>query len=220
MSTEDLTLQDIVVMYDRDLGPFIFKDFRSYNSLLDDAEWLLERSHQRSRGFIIRPVRQGSRDGLWIGEYDHGASRISRQELIFDEGASELSRIMVLYANRRVSEKRLFNAISVEMLRAKLKSEIIKDFKYYHCPTDRFFEKCVSAEKVYAELLKKYGKGKKIPYAKVAEEIWRAKRCEDVVVCPLMTSNMFESVLNINKVLKSRKIGEIKFITPGLVELV
>jgi hypothetical protein len=194
------------------MGISIFQSFRSYNNLIDDAEWLLERTPQRSRGFLIRPVSRCEQDGLWIGEYGHGRSQIDRQDLIFSKNALSLSNIILDYSDRKIAGKAFMKKISVQVLKQKLKSRIIQDFKYYICPTDRFYKSCIHIEKVYEQLTKKYGKGLRIPYSQVAEEIEKTKPCEEVIVCPLMIPNLFERVLNLNKALKSRKLGETKLV--------
>jgi len=216
---KDLELEAIVILYDRDLGLSIFQNFRGYNSLIDDAEWLLERSTQKSRGFILRPIRRNGQRGMWIGEYDHGASQIRRQEFLFDEGASTLAGLISSYASKKISEKRINKIIAIEALKNKLNSMIVKGFKYYSCPPEYLYQRCVDVKRLYGELVRKYGRGKKISYALVAEEIEKTKPCEDVIVCPLMVPNLFERVLNLNKALKSRKLGEIRFLTPGMVEI-
>ena len=124
---EDLQLTDIMIMYDRDFGVSIFQNFRGYDSLLDDAEWLLERTHCRSRGFLIRVVMKGQKTGLWIGEYLCGKKGIVRQELIFQGYAGNISKAILDYASGRISEDNLLRRIRIENLR-ELKSNIILDF--------------------------------------------------------------------------------------------
>jgi hypothetical protein len=216
---KNLELKDTLILFDRDLGVFLFQNFKGYNNLADDAEWLLERTPQKSRGFIIRPVHKDRHDGVWIGEYDYRGNQINRQDFLFDSGASAFCKIIRKYIAHKVSEKRLMEKLNIEDLRKLLKSSIVKDFKYYVCPLNRFYNACIQVDKVYDAILKKYGKGKKVSYSEVAREIENAKPCEDIIVCPLMVPNFFERVLNLNNALKTRKLGEIKFTTSDNVEI-
>jgi len=215
---EDLQLTDIMIMYDRDFGISIFQNFRGYDSLLDDAEWLLERTHCRSRGFLIRVVMKGSKTGLWIGEYLYGKKGIVRQELIFQGYVGNISKAILDYASGRISENNLLRRIRIENLR-ELKSKIIRDFKYYYCPSNRFLYECSYVNEIYSRLVEKYGRENQIPYSLLAREIEKIEPCRDVIICPLVASNIFERILNLNKALKTRKIGEIKFVTPDFVEI-
>jgi len=219
VTREDLQLTDTVILYDRDFGVSIFQNFRGYDSLLDDAEWLLERTSTKSRGFLMRIVIKNGENGIWIGEYTQGRRRIGRQDFIFEDSVKTISKIIMDYMNGRISEKNLLEKIKVENLRKHLKSRIIRDFKYYHCPSYRFLYDCPYVEKMYSKLTEMYGKGKKIPYSLLAEEIERIERCRDVIICPLSAPNMFERILNLNKALKTRKLGEIKFTAPDFIEI-
>jgi len=216
---ENLQLTDIMIMYDRDFGISIFQNFRGYDSLLDDAEWLLERTHCKSRGFLIRVVMKGKKRGLWIGEYLHGKKGIVRQELIFQGYAENISRIILEYAGGRVSEENLLRRIRIENLR-ELDSKVIHDFKYYYCPSNRFLHECPHVNDVYSRLVKKYGGEKWIPYSLLALEMEKIEPCKDVIICPLVASNMFERILNLNRALKIRRIGEIRFVTPDFVKII
>jgi hypothetical protein len=220
LPNKNLGLEDTMILFDRDIGVSIFQNFKGYNNLADDAEWLLERTPQKSRGFIIRPVRKDQQDGIWIGEYDYRGNQISRQELLLDSEASAFCLMIKNYSINRISERKLMEKLSIEGLRKTLKSAIVKDFRYYVCPFNRFYHSCIQVDRVYDELIGKYGKGKKIPYSEVAREIENAKPCEDVIVCPLMVPNLFERVLNLNNALKTRKLGEIIFTTSDNVEIV
>ena len=220
LTDRNLELSGTMILFDRDLGISIFQNYRGYNNLADDAEWLLERTPQKSRGFIIRPVRKVQQDGLWIGEYDYRGNQINRQELLFDSDTSIFCVTIKNYVAHKVSEKRLMERLSLENLRKTLKSTIVNDFRYYICPSTRFYHSCMQVERVYGELVKKFGKGKTVPYSEVAREIENAKPCEDVIICPLMVPNLFERVLNLNNALKIRKLGEIKFTTSDNVEIV
>jgi len=217
---KNLELKDTMIMFDRDLGVSLFQNYKGYNNLADDAEWLLERTPQKSRGFIIRPVRKDHQDGVWIGEYDYRGNQINRQEFLFNSDASVFCVMIKNYAAHKISEKRLLEKLSIEDLRKTLKSTIVKDFKYYVCPVGRFYHSCTQVDRVYDALIKKYGRGKKVPYSEVAREIEYARPCEDVIVCPLMVPNLFERVLNLNNALKIRKLGEIKFTTSDNVEII
>ena len=157
----ELQLTDIVILYDRDFGVSIFQNFRGYDSLLDDAEWLLERTPQKSRGFLMRVVVKNGRRGIWIGEYTQWKKQIGRQDFIFDESADSFSEIISDYANRKISEASFLEKIKIENLRRHLKSRIIQDFKYYYCPSYRYLHECPYIDKTYLKLTEKYGKNKK-----------------------------------------------------------
>jgi len=216
----DLQLTDTVILYDRDFGISIFQNFKGYDSLLDDAEWLLERTSRKSRGFLMRVVVKEGKKGVWIGEYNQGKKQIDRQDFIFGDSAEALSKTILDYMNRRISEENLLEKIKVENLKKHLNSRIVRDFKHYHCPPYRFLYKCPYVEKMYSKLIKRYGRKKKIPYSLVAEEIERVERCEDVIVCPLSVPNLFERILNLNKAFKTRKLGEIRFVTSDFIKIV
>lgn len=219
MPKKDLELKDIIILFDRDVGLSVFQNFRGYNNLKDDSEWLLERTPQKSRGFLIRPVSRDDEEGIWIGEYNYGGNQIDRQDLIFGNVGSALSKLIAGYADRRISEKNFTVKITIESLKKKLKSSIIQEFKYYTCPPDLFYNSCTHVENVYRELIKKYGKDSGINYMLVADEIAKTKPCEDVIVCPLMVPNFFEGVLNLDKALKSRKLGAIELLTSDTVKI-
>jgi len=219
LPNKELILKGTVILYDRDQGISVYPNIRSYDNAVDDAEWLLERTPQKSRGFIIRPVTKNQKQGIWIGEYNHDGNQIERQNLVTDEQAQKLGKTITDYSDRKISEKKLIERIQIDQLRKKLKSSIIQDFKYYTCPTDRFYQTCSHIPKAYTELTRKYGKGTRIPYTLIAQEIARTKPCQEVTVCPLMTPNLFERVLNLNKALKTRKLGEMKSITSDTVEI-
>ncbi len=220
LTDKNLELSDTMILFDRDLGISIFQNYKGYSNLADDAEWLLERTPQKSRGFIIRPVRKGQQDGLWIGEYDYRGNQINKQELLFDSDASIFCVTIKKYVAHKVSEKKFMEKLSLENLRNTFKSTIVNDFKYYVCPSTRFYYSCMQVERVYDILVEKFGKAKKVPYSEVAREIENTKPCEDVIVCPLMVPNLFERVLNLNNALKIRKLGEIKFTTSDNIEIV
>jgi len=219
VTQEELQLTDTVILYDRDFGVSIFQNFRGYDSLLDDAEWLLERTSRKSRGFLMRVVIKKGKKGIWIGEYTQGKKQINRQDFIFGDSAEPISKMIMDYVNRRISEGNLLEKIKIENLRKQLNSEIIRDFKHYYCPSYRFLYECSYVDKVYSKLTERYGKGRKIPYSLLAEEIEQIETCKDVIVCPLSVSNLFERILNLNKAFRTRKLGEIKFIAPDFIEI-
>jgi len=219
LTDKNLELSGTIVLFDRDLGVSIFQNYKGYNNLLDDAEWLLERTPQKSRGFIIRPVRKCQKCGVWIGEYDHRGNQINRQEMLFGSNAGIYCAIIGNLARKRFSEKKLIEKFNLENLRKTIESSIIRDFKYYICPPTRFYHSCTQVEKIYNLLVQKYGKGKKVPYSEIAKEIENANPCEDVIVCPLMVSNLFERVLNLNDALKIRKLGELRFKSSDNIEI-
>lgn len=218
MSKRDPKLKDIMILFDRNLGISIFSNFRAYDNLIDDAEWLLERT-QNSRGFIIRPVSDGDRNGIWIGEYDHNNNEITREDLIFNASASRLSRAILDYSEHKITEKAVMKKLAVDVLKGKIKSKIIQDFKYYTCPAERFYYTCSNIRKVYENLKKKYGGEEKVPYSLVADDVLNIIQCKDVIICPLKVHNAFERIYNFNKALKNLGIGEIIFISPGMVRI-
>jgi len=220
MKREELRLTDTVILYDRDFGVSIFQNFRGYDSLLDDAEWLLERTSRKSRGFLIRVVIKNGKRGIWIGEYTQGDKQIGRQDFIFEDSAEAVSKMIMDYVNRKISEENLLEKIRIENLRKHLNSRIVRDFKHYYCPSYRFLYECPYVDKMYSRLIERYGRGIKIPYSLAAEEIEQIETCEDVIICPLSVPNLFERILNLNKAFKTRRLGEIKFITPDFIEIV
>lgn len=219
MTQEELQLTDTVILYDRDYGISIFQNFRGYDSLLDDAEWLLERTQRRSRGFIMRIIIRNGKRGVWIGEYAQGEKQIRRQDFIFEDSAEAVSKMILDYVNRKISEENLLGKIRIENLRKHLNSRIIRDFKHYRCPSYRFLHECPYVDKMYSRLTERYGKGKKIPYSLLTEEIERIETCRDVIICPLTVPNLFERTLNLNKAFKTRRLGEIRFTAPDFIEI-
>jgi len=215
----DLRLMDTVILYDRDFGVSIFRNFRGYDSLLDDAEWLLERTTNKSQGFLMRVVVKDGVRGLWIGEYLQGRNQICRQELIFGDSAEEIANLFIDYAEGRVSEGDFLDEVKIDNLRRRLKSRIIRDFRYYGCPSDRFLYECPHVDEIYIRLVRKYCRGVKIPYSLIVKEIRLEERCDDAILCPLAASNALERILNFNRALKTRGIGEIKFVSPDFVEI-
>ncbi|MEM2111563.1 MAG: hypothetical protein QXX08_06765 [Candidatus Bathyarchaeia archaeon] len=220
MSARNLKLNDTIILFDRDLGISIFQNFRGYDNLIDDAEWLLERTPQKSRGFLIRPVNNDGRDGIWIGEYSYNSNKITRQDILFDRNASLLNKQISDYSAHKIAEKKMIKKLAIDVLKKKLKSEIVQNFKYYICPVDRFYYSCAHINKIYEALMRKYGRGKKILYSTVAEEIANTKPCEDVIVCPLLTPNTFERILNLKKAFKARKLGETLFISSDTMKII
>jgi hypothetical protein len=218
---ESLRLGGAIVLFDRDYGVFFFQDFKGYSSLLDDAEWLLERTPQRSWGFMIRSVRSGERYGLWIGEYGPHSNQIVREELLFDRGSSSLSRMLFNYVNHKIDEEKIRRKVTLDLCKKSLRSsEIIQGFKYYACPIEHLYKSCPHVEMIYRRLIEKYGRGSRINYSLVADVIFSVKQCEDVLICPLLaSSNAFEALINLNMVLRYRRIGEIKIVDRGMVEI-
>ncbi|MFQ6096050.1 MAG: hypothetical protein ACE5NN_07890, partial [Candidatus Bathyarchaeia archaeon] len=214
-----LQLSDTLILFDKNFGVSIFPNFRGYDNLVDDAEWILERNPE-SNGFILRPVSDGSHNGLWIGEYTYHSNEIRRHETLFDENAERISRLIMRYASREVSERELMKKLRIDLLKRRLKSEIVQDFRYYVCPDDFFYYRCGNIEIVYRSLKEKYGKNIRAPYSSVADDILTLSRCPDVVNCPLKAPNAFERIYNLNRALRSRGIGEIKFVSPGVVRIV
>lgn len=219
MHEKGLELKDTIIVFDRDSGPSVFQNFRGYDDLADDAEWLLERFPRKSKGFLIRPISKEGQDGVWLGEYDYNGNQINRQEMLFDSCAAVLSRLISDYAAHRIAEKDVMKRVAISRLKKTMKSRIIQDFKYYICPVDRAHYSCPHVPRVYEALVRKYGKNTKIPYSLVAKELEATKPCGEVIVCPLMVPNSFERVLNLNKALKSRQLGEIRLISSDMVEI-
>ncbi|MEM2341636.1 MAG: hypothetical protein QXX94_03935 [Candidatus Bathyarchaeia archaeon] len=219
--TGNLKLGSIIVLFDREFGTLFFQDFRGYGNLLDDAEWLLERTPQRSWGFMIRPITDGERYILWIGEYGPHVNQIIREDIISDRNASFISKILFDHANRKISEKMVNKRITIEICKKLLKSKIVQDFKYYICPRKRFYESCPHINEIYRVLKEKYSSEEKVHYSLVAEVISEIKPCNDVIICPLLfPPNSFERIINLNEVLKMRKLGEIKIIDQNMVKII
>lgn len=209
--SKDIRFGDIILIIDRDLGKLVFRDFKGYGSLLDDAEWLLERTPQRSWGFMIRPVIKEKGYGLWIGEYMPGNNRVLREEMHFSRGASAISKLLLRYSENKISERAINKILNVDTLRSKLpESNIIQDFKYFICPEERLYSKCPRVEEIYRAILERSGSFSRLHYSQVAEIISRINKCNDVIICPLTAPpNAFERIFTLNKVLRSRRIGEI-----------
>ncbi|MFQ6095363.1 MAG: hypothetical protein ACE5NN_04395 [Candidatus Bathyarchaeia archaeon] len=217
MTGRDLRLRDILILFDRDSGISIFQNFRGYDDPVDDAEWILERN-PKTKGFLIRPVSNESRKGLWIGEYAQDGISIRQCEVLYDKGALQANSLIENYINHKITEREMVKKLNVNRLKKKLNSEIIRNFKYYGCPPDHFYDICGEVKRVYESLKEKYG-DRMIPYSQVADDIPTTVRCSDVIVCPLKASNAFERIHNLNRALKSRKIGEVEFVSPGIVRL-
>lgn len=218
---KNLNVGSAVVIFDRDFGSFFFQDFRGYGNLLDDAEWLLERTQQRSWGFIIRPISRDGCFGLWIGEYGPGSNRIIREEMLFDKNSSNISKNLFKYAGHEIEEEEIAKRIKIDYLKKKLsKSNIIRDFKHYICPEERFYKSCPYIEEIYRAIKKKYGTRVKISCSKISEIISSVDLCHDVVICPLtLPPNATERIINLNKALRSRGIGEIKIVDGDFAEV-
>ena len=215
---EGVSLRDTLVLFDRDFGVSIFPNFRGYNNPVDDAEWLLERS-MISRGFILRPIVREGRHGLWIGEYTRSNSEVTRSEEVYDDDASKIHQLMVKYMSKEASERRLLEKLSITSLK-RMESQIIRGFKYYVCPPGHFYHKCREVERVYGLLREKYGSGGKVFYSLVADDILRIIQCEDAVVCPLKAPNALDRLHNLGKAVRSRGLGELRFIERSFVEII
>ncbi|MEM1883386.1 MAG: hypothetical protein QXE14_02140 [Candidatus Bathyarchaeia archaeon] len=209
--SKGIRFSDGVLIFDRDLGKLVFRDFKGYGSLLDDAEWLLERTPQRSWGFMMRPIIKEGSYGLWIGEYEPENNRVVREEVHFSRGASTISKLLLRYAVNKISERVINKMLNVDTLRNKLpESNIIQDFKYFICPEERLYSKCPRIEEIYRAILKRSNSVSRLHYSQVAEIISRINKCNDVIICPLTAPpNAFERLFTLNKVLRSRRMGEI-----------
>ena len=217
---DHLKLGGAIILFDRDYGVFFFQNFRGYSNLLDDAEWLLERTPQKSWGFIIRPIISGEQYGLWIGEYGPHKNQVIREEMIFDKKASTLSKMLFDYEAHKIDEKKIRRKLTLDSCKKLFcKSKIIRNFKYYTCPAEYFYKHCPYIEKIYKSLIEKYGRGSKVHYSLVIDEISSIKQCDNVLICPLMTANTFEAIMNLNKALRYRKTGEIKIVDQNMVEI-
>lgn len=216
-----LRLGMAIVMFDRDYGILFFQDFMGYGSLIDDAEWLLERTPQRSWGFMIRPIADGEHYGLWIGEYGPGSNQILREETLFDANSSAVARLLFKYAEHRVDEGELRRRLTLKTLKRRLlNSEIVRGFKHYTCPLERFYRDCPHIERIYRAIRERYNVGSRTRYSLISDIIFGVKPCDDIIICPLLSSpNAFEAIINLNKALRSRRLGEIKIIDGSTVEI-
>lgn len=217
MTKEDLRLEDVLILFDRNSGISIFQNLRGYNDSVDDAEWILERN-PKTKGFILRPVTRGDEDGLWIGEYTYNSNAVIGHEVLCDEAARQVGKSIRNYARRGIAERRIMEKLNINLLKEKLRSQIVQRFRYYECPIDQFYYTCGEVEKTYEVLSEKY-RDEKVPYSRVADEILATAECSEAVICPLRTPNAFERIYNLNRALKSRGIGEIRFISPGIVQV-
>jgi hypothetical protein len=220
-NVERFKLGSVIVLFDRDLGTLFFRDFRGYGNLLDDAEWLLERTPQKSWGFMIRPLIEGERYVLWIGEYGPHTNQIIREEIISDRRASSISKTLFNYANREISERSISKKITIENCKRMLPgSKIIQGFKHYICPRERFYKGCSRINEIYRVIRERCNPGTKIRYSALAEAISKIKPCDDVIICPLLlSSNSFEKIIALNETLKRQGLGEIKIINRDMVEI-
>ncbi|MEM3716577.1 MAG: hypothetical protein QW145_05405 [Candidatus Bathyarchaeia archaeon] len=219
--SESLSLGSVIVIFDRDYGTFFFRDLRAYGSLTDDAEWLLERTPQRSWGIMIRPVACGEKYGLWVGEYGPHSNQVIREEITFDGGASSISRALFGYAEHRVEEKEVRRIVTIDTCKRKIRgSRIIQDFKHYTCPAKRFYEDCPHVKETYEAIRSKYGLGVKVHYSLILNVISNVKQCDDVLICPFLSRpNPFERIIVLNEALRSRKLGEIRIVDGNLVQI-
>ncbi len=217
MPERKIELKDILILFDRESGISIFPNLRGYDDPISDVEWILERNPS-SKGFILRPIVCDGRHGLWIGEFTGHGSEVTRYEEAYDGEASRISRLIMKYSSHEITERKLIKMLSIDTLKRRLRSDIIRGFKYYTCPRERFYRSCGEVERIYRELKVRYGKGR-ISYSSLADEIAKMVRCEDVIICPLKAPNAFERIHNFNRALKSRGIGGIRFVKPGIIEI-
>lgn len=217
----DMNIGSTVIIIDRDFGRLVFRDVKGYGNLLDDAEWLLERTAQRSWGFIMRPVIHGKQIGLWIGEYTLGSNKVIREEILFGRGPASISRLLLKYSEGRVGEKEINRRLSIDTLKKALpESRIIQDFKYFTCPEGRLYSRCPGIEDICRLLREKVGSEGRLSYSQVAEIISKAGKCNDVIICPLLAPpNTLERILILDRVLRSRKIGAIEILNGGIVKV-
>lgn len=219
---KDIKVGSIIIIFDRDFGRLVFRDVRIYENLLDDAEWLLERTQQKSWGFMIRPIIQEKQYGLWIGEYMPDNSRVILEEILFSKGSSAISKLLFKYSENKVSEKEVNRRVNVDTLKKMLpESNIIRDFKYFTCPEERFYNRCPCIEEIYRVIGERYGYAPRLYYSRVAEIISSVNKCHDIIICPLQASpNALERIFVLNRILQSRRIGEIKIINRSLVKVI
>lgn len=219
--TESLKLGSVIVIFDRDLGASFFQDLRVYGNLLDDAEWLLERTPQRSWGIMIRPIMNGEKYGLWIGEYGPHTNRVISEEMTFDKGSSVLSRVLFKYAEHGIDESKVRRIVTIDVCKRRIRdSKIVQRFKYYRCPEDRFYKSCERVEEIYKAVKNRYGSEAKVHYSHILDIILNVEPCEDALICPFLSlPNPLERIINLNKALRSRKIGEIKIVNGSLMQI-
>jgi hypothetical protein len=220
LSRKNLSLDKTIILFDRDYGVSFFQNFKGYNNLLDDAEWLLERTAQKSRGFLIRIIYKESKVGLWFGEYNYNGNHIKRENFLFGNNVANLSNAIINFSEHKISVRQLKERLKIEDLKKNFESEIIQDFKYFICPKELYFLSCFEVKNIYEELVRTYGKGRFIHYSRVSQEIGKSKKCENVIFCPFLKPNHFERILNFNKAIKIRHIGEIKIVGSENVEIV
>ncbi|MEM1514799.1 MAG: hypothetical protein QXH24_01925 [Candidatus Bathyarchaeia archaeon] len=211
---KNIKVGSIIIIFDRDFGRLIFRNVRIYENLLDDAEWLLERTPQRSWGFMIRSIIKEKHYGLWIGEYMPDNNKVIREEMLFSKGSSVISKILLKHSENRVSDKEVDRKINIDTLKKMLpESNIIRDFKHFTCPEERFYNRCPCIEEIYKIIGERCSYAPRLYYSRVAEIIFRVNKCHDVIICPLQASpNALERIFVLTKILQSRRIGKIKVI--------
>lgn len=214
---KDLRFKDILILFDINSGFSVFQNFRGYNDPIDDAEWILERN-PKTKGFILRPVSCGDREGLWIGEYGYNSNTIVRHEVLCDRAALQVGKSIMNYAHRKITERQVLDKLSVNSLKEKLRSEIIQRFRYYECPLEHFYYTCREVKRVY-DILRNIYDDKMVSYSKVADDTSAVTKCSEAVICPLRVPNAFERIYNLDRAVKIRGLGEIKMISPGVVQL-
>ncbi|HIE14455.1 TPA: hypothetical protein EYP70_04210 [Candidatus Bathyarchaeota archaeon] len=213
----EIVLKDVLVLIDREFGVSVFTNFRGYDNVVDDAEWLLERN-MTSKGFVLRPIMKRGKLGLWIGEYANSNGEILRSEEVFDEEAKRIHRKLLRYSSKRSTERTFIEEFPIYTLK-KMDSWIIRSFKYYICPPIYFYSECREIPRIYKMMREKYVDCNKILYSQLADDIFKVIKCENVVICPLKTPNALERLLNFNRAIRSRSLGEIIFLSPSFVKI-
>jgi len=186
---------------------------KGFNDLIEDAEWLLERTSTKINGFIIRPIRNGDGEGLWIGEYI--ANKITREEKIYDENARKIRKIIEEYDAE--GEEDIKNKIGIDLLREELKSKIVQDFRYFWCPEKREILKCPNIEtirnKVRGETKKSDGTIRDFEIAGIINDVNKNNPCPHTnMYCPLRDPNEFNRVINYERMVRKYHNDKIKLI--------
>ena len=112
-----MVIQNILILIDRDTGVNIFRNFRGYGNLKDDAEWILERTPERSLGFLIRPMRKNDEKGIWIAEYNNKG--LNREEYLFDYHSASLSNIILNHNTKKLNTKKFINNLKDSYSKSK-----------------------------------------------------------------------------------------------------
>jgi len=185
------------ILFDRDCLISIFNNLRAFNNLTTDAEWVLERSSKTS-GFIVRPIGNVDEEGLWIGEYRKNT--ITREERFYDEDVKTIRKIVEGCKDEEDVKKKL----GIDILKEKLKSEIVQDFRYFWCPEEKGILKCPNVE-VIRDSLRNESENSKgvIRCFEVVDAISKHNSCPYTnMYCPLKDPNEYNRVLSYIKLLK------------------